>query len=285
MDKAQQEINYQRIEKAIRYILQRIKDRPTLEEIAEHVHLSPFHFQRLFTAWAGTSPKKFMQYLQVSYAKKLLKDEQKTLFDTHLDLGMSSTSRLHHLFVEIEGMTPAEYKQGGHNLTIRYNFYETPFGSCLIGSTDKGICCLSFVNDEKQALAELKNNFPLATYKAEHCPLHQDALAIFSQTENLPELKLHLKGTPFQLKVWEALLRIPKGRLSTYGQLAKDIAQPKASRAVGTAIGSNPIAFLIPCHRVIQSTGTFGGYMWDPVRKDAMIAWEQAQTNSDHEVI
>src|SRR5690606_453853 len=285
MDNIQQEINYRRIEKAIYFILQRVRERPSLEEIAEHVHLSPFHFQRLFTAWAGTSPKKFMQYLQVSYAKQLLRDKQKTLFDTHLDLGISSTSRLHHLFVEIEGMTPAEYKQGGQNLTIAYYFYDTPFGTCLIGSTDKGICWMSFANDKEQAIAALKKSFPKATYIEGQQQIHQDALAIFSQSEDLPQLKLHLRGTPFQLKVWEALLRIPKGQLRTYGQLAQDIAHPKASRAVGTAIGSNPIAFVIPCHRVIQSSGTFGGYMWNPVRKAAMIGWEQAQTNIQDETI
>ncbi len=285
MDTIQQEINYRRIEKAIHFILRRVKDRPSLEEIADHVHLSPFHFQRLFTTWAGTSPKKFMQYLQISYAKELLKDKQKTLFDAHLELGISSTSRLHHLFVEIEGMTPAEYKHGGQHLTIAYYFYETPFGICLIGSTNKGICCMSFVNDKEQAVTDLKKNFPQAIYVEEQQQIHRNALGIFSQTGDLPTLKLHLKGTPFQLKVWEALLRIPKGQLSTYGQLAKNIAHPKASRAVGTAIGSNPVAFLIPCHRVIQSSGSFGGYMWSPVRKAAMIGWEQAQTLTQDETI
>lgn len=280
MNITQQEIDYERIEKAIHFIRQHIKDRPSLEDIAAHVHLSPFHFQRLFTTWAGTSPKQFIQYLQVSHAKKLLKDEQKTLFDTHIDLGMSSTSRLHHLFIKIEGMTPAEYKRQGENLTICYYFYETPFGLSLIGSTNKGICYMAFVQERQQGLHAMKQAFPLATYQEVQQQLHRDALAIFSKAENLPHIKLHLKGTPFQLKVWEALLRIPQGQLTTYGQLAKDINHPLASRAVGTAIGSNPIAFLIPCHRVIQASGTFGGYMWNPTRKAAIIGWEQAKINA-----
>lgn len=280
MNITQQQIDYKRIEKAIRFIQQRLKDRPSLEDIAAHVHLSPFHFQRLFTTWAGTSPKQFIQYLQISHAKKLLKGEQKTLFDTHIDLGMSSTSRLHHLFIKIEGMTPAEYKHQGQHLAIQYHFYETPFGLCLLGSTKKGICYMAFVQDEQQALQALINSFPLASYRNEQQQIHQDALTIFSKAEDLPQIKLHLKGTPFQLKVWEALLRIPQGELTTYGQLAKDIDHPLASRAVGTAIGSNPIAFLIPCHRVIQASGTFGGYMWNPTRKAAMIGWEQAKINA-----
>lgn len=275
----QENINYNRIAAAIEYIKTHFKTQPNLDEVAEKVHLSPFHFQRLFTEWAGTSPKKFLQYISVEHAKKILKDNQQaTLFDAAFETGLSGTSRLHDLFIKIEGMTPAEYKNSGKNLAIRYSFAQSPFGNIIVASTSKGICFMAFAEDEIAGLIALQQQFSNATFEQKSDAVQQNALAIFQNDwSTLSEIKLHLKGTDFQLKVWETLLKIPMGQLATYGTIAQKIAKPNASRAVGTAIGSNPVAFLIPCHRVIQSTGTFGGYMWGNTRKTAIIGWEGAQ--------
>jgi AraC family transcriptional regulator of adaptative response/methylated-DNA-[protein]-cysteine methyltransferase len=280
----QKYINYDRIAKAIDFIKQNFKKQPSLEEIAEHVHLSPFHFQRLFTEWAGTSPKKFLQYISVEHAKKALKrDKQITLLDTAYETGLSGSSRLHDLFINIEGMTPAEYQHGGQDLSIHYSFSESLFGKLIVASTNRGVCHMAFYEDDVVALENLKSKFPNATFQEKLDTLQQNALSIFQNDwSKLPEIKLHLKGTNFQLKVWESLLKIPMGKLTTYGNIAQQIEKPNASRAVGTAISSNPVAFLIPCHRVIQSTGTFGGYMWGNTRKTAIIGWEG--TNSYEEL-
>lgn len=277
---SQDNINYNRIAEAIDYIKNNFKEQPDLDAVAQKVHVSPFHFQRLFSEWAGTSPKKFLQYISVEHAKKILAKNQATLFDTAIETGLSSTSRLHDLFIHIEGMTPAEYKNGGRNLSINYSFAESPFGSLIVASTPKGVCYMAFENEEEKALNDLKNKFPNASMQRKLDLIQQNALFIFQNDwSKLSEIKLHLKGTDFQLKVWEALLKIPMGQLSTYGNIARKIEKPNASRAVGTAIGSNPVAFLIPCHRVIQSTGNFGGYMWGNTRKTAMIGWENAKVN------
>jgi len=278
----QEAINYDRIAAAIDYIKQNFKEQPSLDDVAEHVHLSPFHFQRLFTEWAGTSPKKFLQYISVAYAKRLLKEnEQTSLFDAAYDTGLSGTSRLHDLFINIEGMTPAEYKNGGSNLAINYSFAESPFGNLIVASTQKGICYMAFQNEERQAFSDLQSKFPNAIFNRRLDLIQQNALFIFQTNGGkLNDIKLHLKGSEFQLKVWEALLKIPMGKVCTYGNIATQIDNTRASRAVGTAIGSNPIAFLIPCHRVIQATGLFGGYMWGNTRKTAIIGWEGAQINS-----
>ncbi len=274
----QESINYKRIAEAIEFIKLNFKSQPTLDEVAEKIHVSPFHFQRLFTDWAGVSPKKFLQYITVEHAKQLLKDKQATLFDAAFDTGLSGTSRLHDLFINIEGMTPAEFKNGGKNLLINYSFAESPFGNIIVASTSKGICHLAFFEEERKAFEALENHFPNAHFKQMVDLIQQNALYIFRHNwDKLSEIKLHLKGTDFQLKVWETLLKIPMGQLSTYGAVAEKINNSKASRAVGTAIGSNPVAFLIPCHRVIQSTGTFGGYMWGATRKTAIIGWEAAK--------
>lgn len=274
-------INYNRIADAIDYIKNNFQQQPNLDKVAEQVHLSPFHFQRMFSEWAGTTPKKFLQYISIEHAKNVL-NNQSTLFDTALETGLSGTARLHDLFINIEGMTPAEYKNAGKNLVINYNFATSPFGNLIIASTSKGVCYIAFDNDEEKALANLRAKFYNATFQRKSDINQQNALFIFQNDWNkLPEIKLHLKGTDFQLKVWEALLKIPLGQLSTYGNIANRIGNPKASRAVGTAIGSNPVAFLIPCHRVIQSTGNFGGYMWGNTRKTAIIGWESAQINSE----
>lgn len=278
----QASINYNRIAEAIDYIKENFKSQPTVDEIAEQIHLSPSHFKKLFSEWAGTSPKRFLQYISVEHAKKILKEEHATLFDTAFETGLSSTSRLHDLFVNIEGMTPAEYKNGGNKLHINYSFAESPFGSMIVASTPKGICYMAFEDDEELALNNLVSKFPNAKFQRKLDFLQQNALFIFQNDwSKLNEIKLHLKGTGFQLKVWESLLKIPMGKLSTYGSIAEYIGSPKASRAVGTAIGSNPVAFLIPCHRVISSSGTFGGYMWGATRKTAIIGWEGAKTHSE----
>jgi len=276
----QEKINYDRIAEAIDYIKQNFKDQPNLDEVAEKVNMSPFHFQRLFTEWAGTSPKKFLQFISIEHAKKILTENKATLFETAYETGLSGTSRLHDLFVNIEGMSPAEYKNGGKSLVVNYSFAETPFGNIIVASTQKGICHMAFNEDEFQSLEDLKNRFPNATFSQKLDLLQQNALFIFQNDwSKLSEIKLHLKGTDFQLKVWETLLKIPMGKLSNYGEIAKQIENPNASRAVGTAIGSNPVAFLIPCHRVIQSTGSFGGYMWGNTRKTAIIGWEGIKAN------
>lgn len=279
---SQQQLNYTRIAEAIEFIKNNFKDQPDLDQVAKSIHLSPFHFQRLFSDWAGTSPKKFLQYSSIAYAKTLLRDNQATLFETAHETGFSGTSRLHDLFIRIEGMTPAEYKNGGENLHINYSMAESPFGNILVASTAKGICYMAFADEEKQAIADLRLQFPKAHFRQMSDLVQQNALYIFTQDwTKIGQIKLHLKGTAFQLKVWEALLRIPMGKLSSYGNIAGEIQQPKASRAVGTAIGSNPVAYLIPCHRVIQASGIFGGYLWGSTRKVAIIGWEGAKVNGD----
>ncbi|MHA3084294.1 bifunctional transcriptional activator/DNA repair enzyme AdaA [Acinetobacter sp. ANC 5383] len=272
------ERDYQRIAQAIEYIHQNFMQQPSLAEIAAQVHLSPAHFQRLFSQWAGTSPKKFLQYTSLAYAKQVLQhSSQNAILDATYATGLSSSSRLHDLFIQIEGMTPAEYQQSGKQLTMKHWVYDTPFGAAFIASTTKGICALSFDN-RMLALQQLQTQFPNADFQQAQEIKQQQALAIFMQNEaSLPQLKLHLKASEFQLKVWESLLKIPQGALCSYASIAQQIGQPKASRAVGTAIGRNPVAFLIPCHRVIQASGILGGYRWGITRKAAIIAWEAAQ--------
>ncbi|WP_223606070.1 methylated-DNA--[protein]-cysteine S-methyltransferase [Chryseobacterium sp. OSA05B] len=283
---AQSQIDYNRIVKAISYIQSNFRLQPSLEEVAENIHLSPAHFQKIFTDWAGTSPKKFLQFISLEHAKNLLKEEKATLFDTAYETGFSSTSRLHDLFVNIEGMSPAEYKNGGKSLKINYSFSKSPFGSVMAASTEKGICYMAFEDDKETALGNLKHTFPNASFSEKQDALQKNALSIFDKDwTKLNTIKLHLKGTDFQLKVWESLLSIPMGKLSTYGSLAGKIGNPNASRAVGTAIGSNPVAFLIPCHRVIQSTGNIGGYRWGTERKQMMVGWESSHMYSENSIV
>lgn len=275
----QSSVDYYRIEQAINYIRNNFKAQPNLDEVAEKVNLSPFHFQRMFTDWAGISPKKFLQYLSIDYAKGILKDRQATLFDAAYETGLSGTSRLHDLFINIEGMTPAEYKNGGKALSINFSYAETPFGNIIVASTPKGICYMAFADDKDEALNHLHAQFPQAGFRQIADLAQQNSLLIFqSDWSKLSAIKLHLKGTAFQLKVWEALLKIPTGGLNTYANIAQKVAMPTASRAVGSAIGANPVAFLIPCHRVIRSTGEFGQYHWGSNRKMAIIGWEAAIT-------
>jgi len=279
--KTSEDINYQRIAEAIRYLQQHYKEQPNLDEVAEKVHLSPFHFQRLFSEWAGVSPKKFLQYISIEHAKHLLKD-QASLFDAAHHTGLSGTGRLHDLFIKIEGMTPGEYKNGGENLAINYSYAESPFGNLIVASTPKGVCHMAFADDEQQALSELQRQFPKARFTQMLDLVQQHALYIFTHDwSKLHEVKLHLKGTAFQLKVWETLLKIPMGQVSTYGTIAQVLQNPNASRAVGSAVGDNPVAFLIPCHRVIRSTGDFGQYHWGSERKKAMLGWEITRTSEN----
>ena len=272
--------NYERIEKAIVYLKENFKEQPDLDEVAGQVYLSPFHFQRLFKEWAGVSPKKFLQFLSVEYAKGLLK-QNLPLSEVSFETGLSGTSRLHDLFIGIEGMTPGEFKNKGESLHINYSFAETPFGDIIIASTQKGICYLAFVDDHQEGIQSLSKTFTNASIVQKTDIMQQDALRFFSgDWKDLRKVKLHLKGTPFQVKVWQTLLQIPFGNMSTYASIASHIDQPKASRAVGTAIGSNPVAFLIPCHRVIRSTGIIGDYHWGTTRKTAILGWEAAKNSA-----
>lgn len=277
----QEQTNYARIANAIEYLQTHFREQPELHDVAEKVHLSPFHFQKLFTEWAGVSPKKFLQYISLQHAKEMLK-KQASLFDTAEEVGLSGTGRLHDLFINIEGMTPGEYKNGGLALNINYSFAETMFGDVIIASTPKGICYLAFSDDEQEALDKLFAAFPNASFMQKTDLLQQQALQIFKKDRSeLNQVKLHIKGTPFQIKVWESLLKIPMGKFTTYGNLAQHLHNPNASRAVGSAVGDNPVAFIIPCHRVIQSTGIFGQYHWGSLRKTAMLGWEAAQSENE----
>jgi AraC family transcriptional regulator of adaptative response/methylated-DNA-[protein]-cysteine methyltransferase len=275
----QNEIDYKRIAEAIDFLKLNYKRQPTLDEAAAHVNLSPFHFQRMFRDWAGVTPKQFLQYLSIEHAKTILKDKQTSLFDTAYETGLSGTGRLHDLFIKVEGMTPGEYKNGGEQLHINYSFAESPFGPVIVASTPKGICYMAFVDGtDEEAFAELQKQFPNAVFSNFLDTIQQNAIFIFTQDwSKLSEIKLHLKGTPFQIKVWETLLKVPLGGLVTYSGLAGGLQKPNASRAVGSAVGDNPVAFLIPCHRVIKATGETGQYHWGSQRKNAMIGWEASK--------
>jgi len=271
--------DYARVAAAIRYIRAHAPLQPSLDEVAEAVHLSPFHFQRLFTDWAGVSPKKFLQYLTLGYAKSLLRQPEMSLFDAAHEAGLSGTGRLHHLFVSLEAMTPGSYRLGGRGLQVRYSTGDSVFGSYLVASTDEGIYALRFFDDDGATVrAELQAELPEAQFIQETVALHT---AVASQLTDLPgrgeKLRLHLRGTPFQLKVWEALLQIPEGAVATYSDIANAVGMPTAQRAVGSAIGANPVGYLIPCHRVIRNTGIFGEYRWGSERKAAMLGWEAAR--------
>ncbi len=269
-------INYQRVAEAIEFMNENFKSQPSLDEVAKCVHLSPMHFQRIFTEWAGVSPKKFIQFLTVDY----LREKIYTADNLHhaADIaGLSTSSRVHDLFVGIEAVTPHEYKTGGAGLEIFYGFHPTPFGECLIAVTERGICALTFISDDTQdkELAQLKNNWLSAIIKHNQERTAPFIKQIFEQGKG-NKIKILIQGTNFQLKVWEALLKIPQGAVSTYAEIAKVIENPKAMRAVGTAIGSNPVAYLIPCHRVIRKEGETGMYHWGSTRKKMMIGREMA---------
>lgn len=277
--------NFERIAEAIRYIESNRKRQPSLEDVARHVCLSPFHFQRMFTAWAGISPKRFLEYLNVEYAKRILAQSRLSLLTAANEVGLSSTSRLHDLFVHIEGMTPGEYQRGGAGLSLRYVLAHSPFGQTIIASTAKGISYIAFADKgREEAVASLQRAFPLATLSEQADEHNSWAASVFRlDWGNVGEVRLHLRGTNFQIKVWESLVRVPAGRLTTYSQLAQAVGSPKAVRAVGSAVAGNPVALLIPCHRVIRSTGGFGNYHWRPERKAAIIGWEAAHCGTTEE--
>ena len=269
--------DYQRIEQAIQYLDKYANRQPELSEIASTVGLSEYHFQRIFSRWAGISTKRFLQFLTKEGAKELLAQSE-NLLDTTYGVGLSSLGRLHDLFVTTEAVTPGEYKSSGAGLTIRYGLHDTPFGKVLIGTTERGICHLGFVQgSEGKSIDNLVADWQQARMIEDHkmtAPLVEPIFDL-SRRGN-PPLRLHLRGTNFQLKVWEALLRIPSGTVISYEGLAAQAGRPGASRAVGTALGRNPIAVLIPCHRVIRKLGEFGNYRYGSARKKALVGWEAA---------
>lgn len=269
--------DYLRIEQAILYLEKNAQNQPELSEIASAVGLSEFHFQRLFTRWAGISPKRFVQFVTRENAKKLL-DRSENLLDTTLQVGLSSLGRLHDLFVTTEAVTPGEYKSRGAGLTIRYGLHATPFGKCLIGVTERGICQLSFVQtSEAEALDEFVDYWKQARMIEDYsatAPLIEPIFDLNRRGEH--GLHLYLRGTNFQIKVWEALMHIAPGSVTTYEQIAKEVGRPVATRAVGNAVAHNPIAVLIPCHRVIRKLGEFGNYRYGTARKKALLVSEFA---------
>ncbi len=269
-------INYSRIEEAIKFLAAHYKRQPSLAEIASFVNVSPYHFQRLFTEWAGISPKKFIRFLTIEQLKKEL-SLSSNLSEAADRVGLSTPSRVYDLFVSIEAVTPQQYKSLGQGLEIEYGFHTTPFGLCFIAITAKGICAMSFIeNISNIPVMNLAQKWPGAQIHQNQVSTTIYAQQIFSPG-SAGKLPVFVQGTNFQVKVWEALLRIPFGSVSSYQAIAQGINQPTAMRAVGTAVGSNPIAYLIPCHRVIRSEGIIGNYMWGAARKTAIIGWEKAR--------
>jgi len=268
--------DYERIEKVIRHLKEHYVEQPDLRTLAGIAQVSEFHFHRLFSRWAGVTPKSFVKFLTAQHAKALLRESQSVL-DAALDSGLSGPGRLHDLLVSVDAVSPGEFKNYGEGMEIRYGFHPTPFGTCLIGATARGICHLSFLDDSSISgtaiLHEIKSDWPKAVLR--HQPQSTRVLAskIFDRgrSEKIPAL---LVGTPFRLKVWEALLKIPLGRVLSYQDIARSIGNSRACRAVGSAVGANPVAYLIPCHRVIHETGIVGNYRWGQARKLAMLAWE-----------
>jgi len=281
-------INYQRIEQAIQYLEKNFQRQPELTEVAEEVSVSPFHFQRIFTEWAGISPKRFLQFLTVDFLKARLK-QSKNIVEAAEAAGLSSQSRVYDLFTTLEAVTPQEYKEKGSGLRINYGFHETPFGLALIGVTERGVCWLSFITvdaDPNFQLLEMKEHWHNSVFHQEQQLTESSITQIFNRGgADLPagkagtQSKLHVfvKGTNFQIKVWEALLKLPVGSVTTYKDIAVQIQNPQAMQAVGSAVGSNHIAYLIPCHRVIRKDGRLGEYRWSPTRKKSMIGWEIAK--------
>jgi AraC family transcriptional regulator, regulatory protein of adaptative response / methylated-DNA-[protein]-cysteine methyltransferase len=278
--------DYVRIEKAIRYLDAHRGDQPELADVANHVGLSPAHFQRMFTRWAGISPKRFLQHRTAQVVKRLLRENHSVL-DASYEAGLSGSSRLHDLIVNAEAVSPGEYQRAGEGLEVRFGFHPSPFGECLIAITPRGICHLAFVDPVTRyaALERLKHDWPRATLRADQTATRGAVARAFpiGGRAKLPPLSLHIKGTNFQLKVWEALLQIPDGGVTTYGDIAGALHVPGAARAVGSAVGSNPVSWLIPCHRVLRSTGEIGGYAWGIERKKVMLMKEQmARPSSEH---
>ncbi|WP_207485031.1 methylated-DNA--[protein]-cysteine S-methyltransferase [Arenibaculum pallidiluteum] len=270
--------SYRAIGRALRYLVEHAEDQPSLDDAASAAGLSPFHFQRLFTRWAGVSPKRFGQFVTLGRAKTML-DEQASLLDTALEVGLSGPGRLHDLFVTWEAMTPGDYKAAGAGLTIRWGVQDSPFGPALIGLTERGLCWLAFLGEAGtgRALAEMAGQYPAARLVEDPGAVAEAAARAFALQGAPGPLPVLLRGTPFQLKVWEALLRIPPGSCTSYGALAREIGSPQAGRAVGAAVGRNPVSWLIPCHRVILQSGAVHNYRWGAGTKRAMLALEAAR--------
>jgi AraC family transcriptional regulator, regulatory protein of adaptative response / methylated-DNA-[protein]-cysteine methyltransferase len=263
-----------RMAEAIAYLARNYRSQPSLDEAARVVGLSPFHFQRLFTRWVGVSPKKFVAYLTLEHAKRLLEDSTNVL-EAAYDAGLSGPGRLHDLAVTIEALTPGELRERGRGLDISYGFHTSPFGEALVMQTARGVCGLAFADHGREgvALDDMMARWPAAHFVEDQKTARGRVEQIFGREGKVP---LVLNGTPWQVKVWEALLRIPGGKTATYEDIAAGISAPSAMRAVGTAVGRNPISWLIPCHRVLKKTGVLGGYHWGPERKRAMLAYEGA---------
>jgi AraC family transcriptional regulator of adaptative response/methylated-DNA-[protein]-cysteine methyltransferase len=250
----------------------------TLDDLAARMAMSPAHFQRVFSQWVGISPKRYQQYLALGHARQMLA-ERFTVLDTALSTGLSGTGRLHDLFLRWEAMSPGDFARGGEGLTISWGWFESPFGPALVMGTDKGICGIGFAAEmgSDTAFEDLRQRWPKAEYTQNAELLRPWVLAAFG-TDPQAEAPIYLIGAPFQIKVWEALLRIPTGHVTTYSELANAVGHPKAVRAVGTAVGRNPISFLIPCHRALRKSGELGGYHWGLPVKRAILAWESART-------
>jgi AraC family transcriptional regulator of adaptative response/methylated-DNA-[protein]-cysteine methyltransferase len=274
--------DYARIETAIRYLDANFREQPSLSEIAAQVHLSEYHFQRLFRRWAGITPKRFLQYLTAEHSRRLLRESRSVLEVSDAN-GLSSAGRLHDLLVGLHAVTPGELKTQGADLVIRYGFHPSPFGECLIAITGRGICALEFVEtgSRTKALARLKSQWQGASLRLQPRATRLMAARVFAASRAADRCDLYVQGSNFQVKVWEALLRIPPGRVVSYEDMAARIGAPAATRAVASAIARNPVAFLIPCHRVIRKTGVFGEYRWGSARKQAMLGWEAAQRVAD----
>lgn len=273
---------YQQIARAIEHLTTHFREQPSLGELAEKANLSEFHFQRLFTEWAGVSPKKFGQYLTLEHAKTQLR-KGAPLSDAAHEAGLSGTGRLHDLFVTIEGVTPGQFKLAGSGLVLSYGVFDSPFGKYVLGAINGKIALLHFLNEGDDPESILTTAWPEVALRHDQDAVQTLANQVFPSNDVaslIHPLPVLLRGSAFQLKVWEALLKIPEGRLASYDQIAEAIGQPTASRAVGTAIGSNPVGYLIPCHRVIKKTGLFGGYRWGVERKQAMLGWEAARVDS-----
>lgn len=277
---SQQAEDYRRIERAIEYLEANFRSRPTLDEIAKSAHLSKYHFDRMFRRWAGISPLRFMQFLTLEYTKHLL-DKSKSILDATYDAGLSGPGRLHDLFVTFDAMTPGEYKNLGEGLRIEYGFHPTPFGQCLLARTERGICHLSFVDreDNKSALERLQSRWPGSRLIENREATGSIAKSVFAARSDNDSRPFHLlvKGTNFQVNVWRALLTIPEGHLVNYRDMAANIGRPGSARAVAGAVAVNPVAYLIPCHRVIAGSGHIHGYRWGVSRKKAIIGWEAAR--------
>lgn len=275
--------DYARIEKAIHYLEGRFREQPSLRELASHVHLSEYHFQRLFRRWAGISPKRFLQFLTAGHALDLLR-ESHSLPVAAEQSGLSGTGRLHDLLVNLHAVTPGEWQRQGGGLAIRYGFHDSPFGDYLLAATERGVCALSFVGQggRRAALDELRRHWPAAILQMDETRTRVVARPLFATrgAKRKTAMDLHVRGTNFQIKVWEALLRIPPGEIASYEDVAGSLGMPRAARSVASAIASNPVAVLIPCHRVIRKSGAFGEYHWGTARKKALIAWESARMDS-----